>query len=68
MHVERRKSIMSIWIKPNGTKIDINDNQATVEYATSLNWKPYQEAVTNDNSSTDSKRGSRKNRAKNSRG
>ncbi len=31
---------MSIWIKPNGTEIEINDLEATVEYAKSLDWKP----------------------------
>ena len=56
---------MSIWIKPNGTKIEVNDNQATIDYVVSLNWKPVKEAVTNDNSTTDSKRSSRARKRKN---
>lgn len=30
---------MATWIKPNGNKIEINDNPATVQYAESLGWK-----------------------------
>lgn len=56
---------MSIWIKPNGTKIEVNDNQATIDYVVSLNWKPAKEAVTNDNSTADSKRSSRARKRKN---
>ena len=56
---------MSIWIKPNGTKIEVNDNQATIDYVVSLHWKPVKEAVTNDNSTTDSKRSSRTRKRKN---
>ena len=56
---------MSIWIKPNGTKIEVNDNQATIDYVVSLNWKPAKEAATNDNSTTDSKRSSRTRKRKN---
>ena len=51
---------MSVWIKPNGNKITVTDNKATIEYVTSLNWTPEKEAATNDNSTTDSKRVSRK--------
>ena len=31
---------MSIWIKPNGTEIEINDSKATTEYVLTLGWKP----------------------------
>ena len=31
---------MTKWIKPCGKEIDINDKEATVEYAKSLGWKP----------------------------
>ena len=51
---------MSVWIKPNGNKIEVTDNEATIKYVTSLNWTPEKEAATNDNSTTDSKRVSRK--------
>jgi hypothetical protein len=27
------------WIKPNGNEIDVNDDDATTEYAESLGWK-----------------------------
>lgn len=27
------------WIKPNGSEIEVNDNEATIEYCTSLGWK-----------------------------
>ena len=57
---------MAIWIKPNGNKIKVTDNEATTEYVTSLNWKPEKKAATDDNSSTDSKRSNRKGRRKNS--
>lgn len=30
---------MTIWIKPNGKEININDDEATTTYAKSLNWK-----------------------------
>jgi len=30
---------MTIWIKPSGKEININDNEATVKYVKSLNWK-----------------------------
>lgn len=30
---------MTIWVKPNGKDININDNKETVEYAESLGWK-----------------------------
>lgn len=57
---------MSTWIKPNGMKLEVTDNQATIEYVTSLNWKPEKEAATNDNSTSNDKRGNRKARRKNS--
>lgn len=28
-----------IWIKPNGTEIETNDRDETIEYALSLGWK-----------------------------
>lgn len=30
---------MTIWIKENGSQIEINDEKATVEKAKSLGWK-----------------------------
>jgi len=30
---------MTIWIKPNGKEININDTEATIEYAKSLGWE-----------------------------
>jgi len=36
---------MATWIKPNGNKITVNDNPATVEYAESLGWKQVKKAV-----------------------
>lgn len=30
---------MSIWVKPNGKEIEINDTQDTIDYAKSLGWK-----------------------------
>lgn len=30
---------MSIWVKPNGTEIEINSNEETIEYVKSLGWK-----------------------------
>jgi hypothetical protein len=62
---KKEKKSMALWIKPNGTKIEVNDNQATIDYVVSLNWKPAKEAVTNDNSTTDSKRSSRTRKRKN---
>jgi len=29
---------MSIWVKPNGNEIEINDEDATIKYAESLSW------------------------------
>ena len=28
------------WKKPNGSEIEVNDDEATNKYAESLNWKP----------------------------
>ena len=30
---------MTIWIKTNGKEININNTEATIEYAKSLGWK-----------------------------
>lgn len=30
---------MTIWIKPNGKEININDDEANTTYAKSLGWK-----------------------------
>ena len=33
------------WIKPNGSKVDLNDTEASVAYATKAGWKPYGETT-----------------------
>ena len=30
---------MALWKKPNGTQIETNDLEKTIEYAKSLDWK-----------------------------
>lgn len=32
------------WIKPNGTTLDLNDEEATVEYAESMKWQRFDES------------------------
>lgn len=56
---------MITWIRPSGSKIETNESDATIEYAVAAGWKLAKEAPTNDNSTTDSKRSSRKTRRKN---
>ena len=43
---------MSIWIKPNGKEIEINDAPANVRGALELGWKPKE--VSNGNGGKDS--------------
>lgn len=50
------------WIKQNGTKITTNAEEATIHKALELGWKQAKEATGNDNSATNSKLSSRKNR------
>lgn len=58
---------MITWIRPSGTEIETNESDATVDYAIGAGWKlkDSKEAPKDDNSSTNSKRGSRKTRRKN---
>ena len=30
---------MTLWKKPNGTELEVNDRPETIEYAESLGWK-----------------------------
>jgi hypothetical protein len=48
------------WIKPSGATITTNDTEASIGAAAGLGWKQASEAKKHDNSTSDSKRGSRK--------
>ena len=55
------------WKRPSGTEIETADTEAIREYASKEGWKlkECKEAVTDDNSTTDSKRSSRTRNRKN---
>ncbi len=36
---------MTIWVKPNGTELELNDQKANIEAAKKLGWKPKKEEV-----------------------
>lgn len=50
------------WTKPSGSKITTNESEASIIKAVELGWTRSEEAKENDNSTSDSKRGSGKNR------
>ena len=51
-----------LWIKPNGTEIELNNEKATIEKAVELDWKPKEtKAVKNGNGRTSSKVSTAKN-------
>jgi len=35
---------MTIWIKPNGIELELNDQKGNIEAARKLGWKPKTEA------------------------
>ena len=56
---------MITWMRPSGNKIETNESDAIIEYAINAGWEQIKEAVTDDNSTTDSKRSSRTRKRKN---
>lgn len=36
-------SLLTEWVKPNGVRVELNDEEATVEHAQKMGWKPYSE-------------------------
>lgn len=36
-------SLLTEWIKPNGVRVELNDEEATVEMARKLKWVPFSE-------------------------
>lgn len=36
-------NLLTEWVKPNGSRIMLNDAEATVEHAESLKWKRFDE-------------------------
>ena len=51
-----------LWIKPNGTEIELNGEKATIEKAVELDWKPKEaKAVKNGKGRTSSKGSTAKN-------
>lgn len=50
------------WTKPNGSKITINETEASIRQAVELGWTRLEEAKKDDDSTSDSKRNSRKTR------